>query len=448
MPPQLTLTDSSPTPLANQVAGHDGVMSDASGSLVIKPALPREIAFYQTLNSASKEDPIRRFKPFVPRFYGTLRLEGQLSSTGDVERLHNQGKEEVPESVVIENLSHAFTHPNIMDVKLGTVLYGPDASDEKRARMDKQARETTTHETGVRLTGCQTWHAPSSSYISTPKSFGKTISVSQLPSGMVRFFPLPTDTIGSLVIPPSPPPTATTATSTTSSAGVIAPASDLPIIPVSTSLGVPPTPVSANGGLVRSTTTASNPVLPNDGSYRSHAISPTLLVKVLDIVLSEIDQLIGVLTDLEIRFVGGSVLIVYEGDPTRLASAIERYESRRAIKALKAANPESPALDQKRSAFSDDGSNDDDESDSGLSGSDSDSDEEDDDDDDEDDDIDGTKEDERNARRCPPVRVKMIDFAHTWLAQGEGPDQGVLKGLETLKRLIQGRKKEVEAAMI
>ncbi|TYJ52526.1 hypothetical protein B9479_006886, partial [Cryptococcus floricola] len=42
-----------------------------------------------------------------------------------------------------------------MDAKLGTVLFGPDASEEKRKRMDKQAHETTTHETGLRLTGCQ-----------------------------------------------------------------------------------------------------------------------------------------------------------------------------------------------------------------------------------------------------------------------------------------------------
>ncbi|WVQ94821.1 hypothetical protein IAU59_001904 [Kwoniella sp. CBS 9459] len=446
MPAQLVLTDSAPTPLANQVAGHDGVMSDASGSLVIKPALPREIAFYQTLNSASKEDPVRRLRPFVPRFYGTLRLEGQLSSTGDVERLQKEGKEEVPESVVIENLSHAFTHPNIMDVKLGTVLHGPDASDEKRARMDKQARETTTHETGVRLTGCQTWHAPSSSYISTPKSFGKTIPVSQLPSGMVRFFPLPTDTIGSLVIPPSPPPTAATATtSSTSPSDVIAPP-DLPPIPESTSPGAPPTPMSATDGAVSGTTTDSEitkPVLPVDGNYSSHAIPPNLLVKVLDIVLAEIDRLIEVLTELEIRFVGGSVLIVYEGDPIRLAAALERYESKRAIKALKAANPESPALEKKRSAFSDDGSNEDDSDFEGLSDSETDEEDE----DEEEDDLDGTKEDERNARRCPPVRIKMIDFAHTWLAQGDGPDKGVLKGLETLKGLIQGRKSQVEAVM-
>ena len=56
---------------------------------------------------------------------------------------------------MIENLSHGFVHPNILDVKLGTVLHEPSATEEKKARMEKQARETTTRETGIRLTGFQ-----------------------------------------------------------------------------------------------------------------------------------------------------------------------------------------------------------------------------------------------------------------------------------------------------
>lgn len=58
-------------------------------------------------------------------------------------------------SIVLENISHKFVKPNIMDIKLGTVLYERDASPEKRARMEKAARETTSLETGVRLTGFQ-----------------------------------------------------------------------------------------------------------------------------------------------------------------------------------------------------------------------------------------------------------------------------------------------------
>jgi len=43
--------------------------------------------------------------------------------------------------------------PNILDVKLGTVLYDEDAPPEKRERMEKKARDTTSGEVGIRLTG-------------------------------------------------------------------------------------------------------------------------------------------------------------------------------------------------------------------------------------------------------------------------------------------------------
>lgn len=56
---------------------------------------------------------------------------------------------------MLENVSHPFVRPNVLDVKLGTVLYEATASEEKRKRMEEQARNTTTLETGVRLTGFQ-----------------------------------------------------------------------------------------------------------------------------------------------------------------------------------------------------------------------------------------------------------------------------------------------------
>lgn len=59
------------------------------------------------------------------------------------------------QSVVLENLSYNYTHPNILDAKLGTKLYDPHASEEKKERMERAARETTSAETGLRWTGCQ-----------------------------------------------------------------------------------------------------------------------------------------------------------------------------------------------------------------------------------------------------------------------------------------------------
>ena len=59
------------------------------------------------------------------------------------------------QSIVLENLAYPFSKPNILDIKLGTVLYDEFATPEKRQRMENTARVTTSLETGVRLTGFQ-----------------------------------------------------------------------------------------------------------------------------------------------------------------------------------------------------------------------------------------------------------------------------------------------------
>ena len=67
--------------LTTQVGGHPGVSTTEDGSLLIKPALPSEVAFYHSLAT----DPrLAGLKDFAPDFYGTLKLEGRVEneSTG------------------------------------------------------------------------------------------------------------------------------------------------------------------------------------------------------------------------------------------------------------------------------------------------------------------------------------------------------------------------------
>ena len=55
------------------------------------------------------------------------------------------------ENFVLENLSSSFSKPNVVDIKLGTILYEDDALPEKRERMIKVAKATTSHETGITI---------------------------------------------------------------------------------------------------------------------------------------------------------------------------------------------------------------------------------------------------------------------------------------------------------
>ena len=252
---------------------------------------------------------------------------------------------------------------------------------------------------------------------------------------MQRFFPLPNDVLDSLIPVPAPsalPPTPVTASNAAEHLGTApAPNTDSGIASAASSLGHAP-PVFLAPAPNTSSLTAGHAlgVKGTGKTYTDHAIPPRLLSRVLDLVDTQLEQLEAVLAKLEIRFVGGSVLIVYEADVARLEAALDRWDA----KVPKFASDQVDA----------DGEMDDDE-DLGMSElSDEDSDDDNDNDNDDDDD-DGRKEDERLARKTPPVRVKMIDFAHTWLAQGEGPDQGVLLGFKTLRGLIRARKAEIMA---
>ena len=276
---------------------------------------------------------------------------------------------------------------------------------------------------------------------------------------MQRFFPLPGDVLDNLApVPSGLPATPITASNASATFDTIRETQESPnnlLSPPPTAAGADLGPGSSGLASAASSLGAPPPVLlapaPNSTSssthkatsastFTNHATPPKLLLRALELIDTQLEALEAALETLEIRFVGGSVLVVYEADPERLAESIERWDAR---------VPKFVSDQRVGEGGADIGDRlgDDDDDMSGLF---SDDDDEDDDDDDFDDDNasdDGRKEDERLRRKTPPVRVKMIDFAHTWLAQGEGPDQGVLLGLRTLRGLIRGRKGEVGQAM-
>ncbi|EJF56298.1 SAICAR synthase-like protein [Dichomitus squalens LYAD-421 SS1] len=331
-------------PLDSQVGGHPGVLTSEDGSLLIKPAHPTEVAFYQTVIADPGFAPLR---PFVPKFYGTLRLEGKVDDTAPAPEEGSQFKvvevatEAEKESLVLENLSHSFAKPNILDVKLGTVLYDDEASPEKRARMEKTARETTSLETGVRLTGFQVYDITTGKAVNTPKAYGKSIKPADLPDGIARFFPFGV-TYDELANP--------------SSGGA---SSEAP----ATGTGLP----------------------------------PDVLLPILESMREDVAEIREALAQVHMRMVGGSLLIIYEADWGRAREGLKWLEE--------AAEDE---------------------------------DEEDEEDED---------EDEDEKRVGPPYLVKLIDFAHTKVVPGIGPDEGVLKGVDTILTLLDGRIQQTKAVI-
>ncbi|KAF8888242.1 SAICAR synthase-like protein [Infundibulicybe gibba] len=248
--------------LASQVGGHaDRVFTTEDNSLIIKTSVWNELNFYQMVN---QNPALGALRPFMPKFLGTLKLEGQIN--GESNNL-GEGVSVTPipgqqEFLVLENLSHSFSKPNILDVKLGTVLYDDYSLPERVARKKKAAKNCTTGETGVRLTGFQVYDNMTSKPVLTPKNYGRRLKASELPDGMARFFPCSQ---------PSDPPGPSAAT-------------------------------SLNTGLPLH-----------------------LLLPILQAMREDVAEIRETVAGIEMRMVGASLLITYEADFTRAEEGIKQF---------------------------------------------------------------------------------------------------------------------------
>ncbi|KAI9448082.1 hypothetical protein H4582DRAFT_1898412 [Lactarius indigo] len=322
--------------LTSQVGGHKGIQTSDDGALLIKPALPHELQFYQNSLTDPALAPLRQW---IPTYLGTLRLEGQKTADGlaNVEGIP-EGEKEL---LVIENAAHGFLKPNILDIKLGTVLYEEDASPEKKERMQNTARRTTSGDTGVRLTGFQVFGNTTSQPVIFPKNYGKTIGVSELGAGVARFFPISGSMIG--------------------------------------------LPGAGAGGRM------------------DVGLPKALLLPVLKSIRKSVQEIRDAMSAIEMRMVGGSLLIIYEGDWDRAEMGVQWLAHQAA----------SDGGEREYEGAMEDSEED---SDSG-----------------------DESDDEHSGGSKPPCVVKVIDFAHVRLKAGEGPDRGVLKGLDTVLSLLDGR---------
>ena len=179
----------------------DGTLSDADGELFIKPCVQQEIDFYEKANAEHPD-----FAALMPIYIGTISLndatdvkslDEQLPGVAD--HLSEGLKEEavlrareaaaeaaeaaadepasadadqavdigwkpnknrkIPtnRSVVLQNSTHGFKKPNILDAKLGRRLWADDAPVEKRKRFDEISKATTNGTHGFRIAGMRVY---------------------------------------------------------------------------------------------------------------------------------------------------------------------------------------------------------------------------------------------------------------------------------------------------
>ncbi|KAI9880612.1 MAG: hypothetical protein M1830_001963 [Pleopsidium flavum] len=373
-----TLTQSELIAFNHAAAGHDGVLSDPSGSQVIKPCTPSEPAFYESA-------PLHpAFAAYIPTFMGTLSLSphadpeaaaaAALTSTTPTPLIPaptltvppspnpagakkpdtqapwtpSQGRNiDSSTAIVLSNAAYGFTHPNILDVKLGARLWAPDAPLSKRARLDKVAAETTSASLGFRVAGMRVWQDPSST------TAGKDIPPGKEGGGA--------DAEGYKVY-------------------------------------------GKDYGRALAGREDVKGVLEEFLGIEGAGVSRELGRKVAGRLRDVVEGMVGALGREESRMFSASVLFVCEGDGKLLESAFEDEE-------------EEEAERRKR-----DGGKREDGNNVG---------------DDEEDEEEDEDEDEDEVRGPYIAVAKLIDFAHASWTPGQGPDENVLQGLRNVLGILE-----------
>jgi len=192
--------------------------------------------------------------------------------------------------LVLEDLTHGFRKPSVIDIKLGSVLYAEEATTEKKERMKKAAENTTSGTDGMRVVGFCVYDNDHAEPVVVPKPYGKSIKTANLPEAIASFFP---------VARPKVTPNG-----------------------LATANG-PTYPWSSEGHTQPPPTTPSHwpEPLTTPSGHR-----PSTLLALFDQLLSDLDDIRTVMEDdqLDLCMIGGSLFIVYESDWNRAEEAIRR----------------------------------------------------------------------------------------------------------------------------
>ncbi|KAK9054620.1 hypothetical protein SSX86_025699 [Deinandra increscens subsp. villosa] len=154
----------------HQVAGHAagigklGPLIDESGRFY-KPLQSdkrgsEEVAFYESFSSNTNiPEHIRKF---FPTYYGTKIMK---ASTG-ADHPH----------IVLQDLTSGSVNPSVMDIKIGSRTWAPEASEAYIAKCLKKDRETTSTSLGFRLSGLQVYIGDELGFYKPDRDYMRKIS--------------------------------------------------------------------------------------------------------------------------------------------------------------------------------------------------------------------------------------------------------------------------------
>lgn len=187
-------------------------------NFVMKPVNPdhrgiREIAFYEAIQASAKRSGFKtycdlfgprvdkkggnrlesccddsevrnetkllhRLEPFTARYFGTIQYNQNSTTSETAQRDSGSSCTKLDSYILLNNVTTNFSKPCVLDIKLGTETFEPDAPDEKKAY--ELTKYPAQSDFGFRLTAMRIYDpsnpkASECGYVYYPKQFGRSL---------------------------------------------------------------------------------------------------------------------------------------------------------------------------------------------------------------------------------------------------------------------------------
>nr|6E7F_A Chain A, Inositol polyphosphate multikinase [Homo sapiens]6E7F_B Chain B, Inositol polyphosphate multikinase [Homo sapiens] len=135
------------------------------------PRGPRELEFYNMVYAADCFDGVLlELRKYLPKYYG---IWSPPTAPNDL-------------YLKLEDVTHKFNKPCIMDVKIGQKSYDPFASSEKIQQ--QVSKYPLMEEIGFLVLGMRVYHVHSDSYETENQHYGRSLTKETIKDGVSRFF--------------------------------------------------------------------------------------------------------------------------------------------------------------------------------------------------------------------------------------------------------------------